>query len=57
MLGEAFIKVSQPNEPGRYPLAKFKGYDAAGLREGPMYWLAAVASLPAGAFRQLYAPA
>jgi len=57
VLGEAFIRASQPSEPGRYALAKFRGYDAAGLRKRPVYRLADVETLPAEAFQQIYAPA
>ncbi|NML66162.1 AAA domain-containing protein [Hymenobacter sp. RP-2-7] len=55
VLGEAFVQVSGLGSAGRYPLAKFKGYDAAGLRERPVYRLADVASLPAAAFQAIYA--
>ena len=55
VLGEAFVQVSQPNEPGRYLLAKFRGYDATGPRERPVYRLADVDALPAGAFQAIYA--
>ena len=55
VLGARFVEVVSAASAGQHALAKFPGYETAGLRDKKLYRLTPPASWDAAAFRSIYA--